>query len=376
MTSTLREVGTTHDRDDEVARAPIEGGASPAEIGTRAACPLAVVSTGYARAAGQLAPTKNSSSAEVLHPYLVRQLNQMRRLDPLVRADVPDAVHQMRVACRRLRSVFGTYRRLFDSTRTDPLRRDLKWLVTELGRPRDAEVLSSRIRTVLESDDDPHPRWVEAQLTADHDDAHRRATQAMLSPRYVALLDTLQSTIDDPPWAARAAETACHELPGAIRQDWHRLRKAAKAADRATTLPERAARLHEVRKVAKRARYSAEAIEPAFGRDAARFALALAGLQAVLGDHHDDVVTSQKLRDLAGTARHDSDALALADLATRLDESNRTRDALYRKALAVASDSKRLRWLESGDTRPDEHRGPRLLVPEVSGAHLASHQDG
>ena len=112
----------------------------------------------------------------------------------------------------------------------------------------------------------------------------------------------------------------------AIRQDWHRLRKAAKAADRATTLPDRAARLHEVRKAAKRARYSAEAIEPAFGRDAARFALAVANLQTVLGDHHDDVVTSQKLRDLAGTAGHDSDAFAFADLATRLDESNRRRE--------------------------------------------------
>ena len=155
-----------------------------------------------------------------------------------------------------------------------------------------------------------------------------------------------------------ASEPAWHELPGAIRQDWHRLRKAAKAADRATTLPDRAARLHEVRKAAKRARYSAEAIEPAFGRDAARFALALANLQTVLGDHHDDVVTSQKLRDLAGSAGHDSDAFAFADLATRLDESNRRRETPYRNALSEASDSNRLRWLESGEAAPNEHRGP------------------
>ena len=84
---------------------------SEVNVYTAIGAALAVVSTGYARAAGQLAPTKNSSSAEVLHPYLVRQLNQMRRLDPLVRADVPDAVHQMRVACRRRRSVFGPNRK-------------------------------------------------------------------------------------------------------------------------------------------------------------------------------------------------------------------------------------------------------------------------
>ena len=51
-------------------------------------------------------------------------------------------------------------------------------------------------------------------------------------------------------------------------------------------------------------------------------------------------MTSQKLRDLAASAGRDSDAFAFADLATRLDESNRTREALYRKALSEASDSK------------------------------------
>lgn len=294
----------------------------------------------------------DSSSAEVLHPYLVRQVALMRRLDPLVRADVPDAVHQMRVACRRLRSVFGTFRSLFDPATTDPIRRELKWLVDELGRPRDAEVLRMRIRTMLESDEDPHHPgakgndWLDAQLAGDHDEALCRATQAMLAPRYVVLLDTLQSTVDAPPWAASAAEPACRELPAAIRRDWQRLRKAAKAADRPTTPSDRAARLHDVRKAAKRTRYSTEAVEPAFGRDASRFALALAGLQTVLGDHHDDVVTAQKLRDLAGTAAHESDASAFADIAARLDDANRTREGCYRAALSQASRSKSVRWLE------------------------------
>ena len=81
-------------------------------------------------------------------------------------------------------------------------------------------------------------------------------------------------------------------------------------------------------------------MEPAFGRDAARFALALAHLRTVLGDHHDDVVTS-KLRDLAAPAGRDSDAFAFADLATP-DDFNRTREAHYRKALSQASDSKRV----------------------------------
>jgi CHAD domain-containing protein len=230
---------------------------------------------------------------------------------------------------------------------------------------------------MLGSDEDPHPGakgkdWLEAQLAAEHDAALGTATHAMLAPRYVALLDTLQSTVDAPPWAANAAEPACRELPAAIRRDWQRLRKTAKAADRATTPSDRAARLHDVRKAAKRTRYSTEAVEPAFGRDASRFALALAGLQTVLGDHHDDVVTSQKLRDLAGTAAHESDAFNFADIAARLDDANRTREGRYRAALSQASRSKRVRWLEK--PAPGADRGRRCVtteqvIREVHGGH-------
>jgi CHAD domain-containing protein len=42
--------------------------------------------------------------------------------------DEPDAVHQMRVATRRLRSALATYRPLLDRERTDPVRQELKWL--------------------------------------------------------------------------------------------------------------------------------------------------------------------------------------------------------------------------------------------------------
>ena len=124
-----------------------------------------------------------------------------------------------------------------------------------------------RIGTMLETGADPAPDakdkpWVEARLAADHREAHRRATEAMLAP-------TLRRAPRHAPVDRERLRLGRHvppsphaaNPPAAIRKDWHRLRKAAKAADRATNSTDRAARLHDVRKAAKRARYSAEAID-------------------------------------------------------------------------------------------------------------------
>jgi hypothetical protein len=45
-------------------------------------------------------PNSASSAADVLLAYLRAQAEQLRKYDPLVRRDVPDAVHRMRVAAR------------------------------------------------------------------------------------------------------------------------------------------------------------------------------------------------------------------------------------------------------------------------------------
>jgi len=51
-----------------------------------------------------------------------------------------------------------------------------------------------------------------------------------------------------------------------------------------------------VRIRAKRARYAAEAVAPAVGKEAKRFAAAVEGVQEVLGDHQDTVVAEERLR--------------------------------------------------------------------------------
>ena len=57
------------------------------------------------------------------------------------------------------------------------------------------------------------------------------------------------------------------------------------------------------RKAAKRARYAGEAMTPAIGKDARRFANQMKKVQSVLGDHQDAVIAREVEREL-GIAAH------------------------------------------------------------------------
>jgi CHAD domain-containing protein len=71
---------------------------------------------------------------------------------------------------------------------------------------------------------------------------------------------------------------------------------------RAPSSNARDAALHETRKAAKRARYAAEAVSPALGGQARRFAKRMKALQSVLGDHQDTVVARRVDRELGVSA--------------------------------------------------------------------------
>jgi inorganic triphosphatase YgiF len=80
----------------------------------------------------------------VVLAYLQTQAEQLRRYDPLIRHDAPDAVHQMRVAARRMRSALRAFGQLIDRDRTRLLTAELKWMAGELSGARNAEVMAER----------------------------------------------------------------------------------------------------------------------------------------------------------------------------------------------------------------------------------------
>jgi CHAD domain-containing protein len=207
-------------------------------------------------------PLQDPGSVAVLVVGALRDLNrELTRMDPLARADAPDAIHRMRTTVRRLRSVLAVYSRLFDKTAVADLRGELKHVGVELGRARDAEVRGERMAAEL-TDVAPHPHAdAEVRLVGgarrDYVDGLERARSYLLSPRYYRLLDALDTFTDWPPVTDKAAKPA----RGEIRRNL--AKAAADVADETTAVPNAdnpEVALHEVRKAARRLRYAAEAI--------------------------------------------------------------------------------------------------------------------
>jgi CHAD domain-containing protein len=258
-----------------------------------------------ARTAAPAAP--GDTVGDLVLGYVRTQTEALIALDPAVRRDLPDAVHRMRVATRRLRSCLRTFHRVLDRRATDPLGAELKWLAAELGRDRDREVLHDRLTAAL----DALPRGLQpgpvAARLRTHDRAHRtgnrdRLTAVLDGSRHLALLDALDALLADPPLRPKAAEPAEPALLRAVRDDTRRVDRRIREALAAPPGEERDRALHEARKAAKRARYTAEAATPVLGGRARGHAQRITGLQDLLGDHQDSVQTRRALRDLAGQA--------------------------------------------------------------------------
>jgi CHAD domain-containing protein len=216
--------------------------------------------------------------------------------DPVVRiGEDPEGVHQARVATRRLRSHLRTFRDLLDPEWTQSLRDELKWLGDELGAVRDADVLLDRLEGrvgELELDDEIAAAPLLQRLRDDREAARTLLLDALRADRYLRLLDRLVDAAQRPRVVMLVGTDHDETLRDLVRKPWKHLRNAV------DDLPDPApdAALHQVRIRAKRARYAAEVVEPAFGKAARNFAKAVTEVQDVLGEHQDSVVAAAWLR--------------------------------------------------------------------------------
>lgn len=252
-------------------------------------------------------PRRNGAAGDVVLAYLHEQVSQLKLQDPLVRHDVPDALHQMRVATRRMRSSLATYRKLLDTDTANHLRNELRWLAGVLGEARDAEVLHERLREMVSREPSdlvmgPVDRRIDLELGADYKTAHEKVLKALDQKRYFRLLDALESLLAEPPLTDLASQPAYKAIPKLVKHDMKRLRKAVKATENLPDPGSEDPALHEARKCAKRLRYAAEAAESIGGKRAVQLADSAHGVQKILGDHQDSVVNRQLLRRLGGDA--------------------------------------------------------------------------
>ena len=271
----------------------------------------------------QRAPVLDPSdpAGVLVHRVLGVGLADLRLHDAGVRTDQPDAVHQLRVTCRRLRSDLRAVRPLVDDPRVEPLRDELRWLAGELSAARDTEVLRERLRET--AGDDLDVSALDAVL-AEHEDADvARARAALSSPRYLALLAVLAALSTDVQLSARAAHPASDALPPLRRRARRRLDREVSGL----ALDQDDEVWHAVRKTAKKTRYVAESVASVLGgRATARRAKRV---QTLLGEHADAVFTAERLQQVAMTHPE------LALLCGRLVERElAARDGVRRRLLA------------------------------------------
>ncbi|MGM0929129.1 MAG: CHAD domain-containing protein [Actinomycetota bacterium] len=257
---------------------------------------------------------------------------QLAKLAGPARRKAPDAVHQMRTATRRMRSVLKAYRKLLDPP-PDRLQAELKWLAGELAAARDAEVQAERLgrllAAALEDQTDgeapghgqdnravlpaapgtaPAARRLNAELAERLDAGHRQVMLALNGKRYRRLITDIEDWLDHPQLAPLASEPARQVVPRLVGRQFKRLRAAASsalAAPEGTELAEET--LHEARKRAKGLRYAAEAAAMLSPVDVAGLGQAAHEIQSVLGDHQDAVVARQLLRRLAAKAAREGE---------------------------------------------------------------------
>jgi len=298
-------------------------------------------------------PSRHGAAALVVQANLRTHLDAVVGHDPGARVGVPEDVHKMRVATRRLRSALRTFRPLLDRDVSEPLRGELTWLAGVLGQARDTQVMWDRLDSMVEKEPSDVATTdvrgaMDSELREAHDSAVTTATAALDSVRYFRLLDALDELVRRPPWNPVALGSADDVLRPRVHAEWKRLRRRVRAAQETEPGPDRDEHLHEVRKAAKRLRYAVEAVEPAFGAKAARLAAAAESVQEVLGDLNDSVVTRALLRQLAAeSAGRPGNALLYGRMHAAEERHAARAQAQYDAAWHAASRRRLRRWLRS-----------------------------
>jgi CHAD domain-containing protein len=263
-----------------------------------------------------------TTAGEVLLAYLAQQLAELRRHAPGVRARQAEEVHHMRVAARRLRSLLASGRPLFDDGAVDPVRAELRWLSGLLGDARDPGVVHDRLGSLLAQEPEslrfgPAAGRIDEELDALAAAGLDAAREALASKRYTRLLAALEQLLADAPLSPQAARAPGTRIRKLVAKDERRLRRTVAAAPppAGDGGAARDAGLHEVRKAAKRLRYSAElaaSLPTGSGgggmagkkqhRRAKKLATSARKVQQLLGQHQDSVMARAWLAELGARA--------------------------------------------------------------------------
>jgi len=326
-------------------------------------------------------PTNADGTAgEVVLAALRSQVEQLRVQDQRVRHKAAGSVTRMRVATRRLRSTLRGYSSILDPERTRLPADELKWLSAQLAEEHDTQVMAERFTQVVH---ELPEHLILGTVAADVDralgqlvdDGEQIVQAALNSDRYLALQDTLEQLLNQPPFTHRAGRPAQTELPRSVAKAYRKLDRLLDTATAAPPGPDRDTALHEARKACKRVRYMTEIAAPVIGDPARDLHRQTEKLQELLGNYQDAVEARPVLQHLAQAAHADGHnaftyGLLYANEHARMDHvlhqlphqlhrlrNEQTLSWLQPKPRRLASAIKRLRLLNRDRSAgPQAHR--------------------
>jgi CHAD domain-containing protein len=282
-----------------------------------------------------------------LRDVLRRNVRALLTHDVEVRRDLPDAVHQMRVNARRIRSALKTFAPILDPEWAESLRAELKWLADALAGARDNEVLLERLLEQLDelpSTDvvGPVRARIEKVVGGSLEAGSGEALETLRSERYVVLLERLVDAAWEPMTSPTGEEAVRVAVPALVTAAWMQLAKRIKRLDDTDATDHD---WHKVRISAKQLRYSCDAVVPTYGKPARQLSKQAAAVQEVLGEHQDAVIAAETLRDMAVGRGGASTAFTLGVLHARQTEAAKAARAEFRRVWAKAGRPRYRGWL-------------------------------
>lgn len=240
---------------------------------------------------------RGMSAAEGFAAIAHACLRHFRRNEPLVaRERDPDALHQARVAMRRLRSAFSLFRPVIADAHYEELREELRWFTGELGEARNLDVLLKRLRANKGGD----AKKLRRKLKSARQEAYDAALAALDSHRLRALMIDLVGWVEAGEWRGSAAARAplTEFAVGQLDKRWKKVAKGGRGMAGLEAEP-----LHRLRIEVKKLRYAIEflaSLQPEAEQQRKEALKALEAMQEELGELNDRDTAAGLLARLLG----------------------------------------------------------------------------
>jgi triphosphatase len=174
-----------------------------------------------------------------------------------------EALHQMRVALRRLRAAISLFSHVVSDDQVNTIKTELRWLGQETGPARDLDMLFIEVLKPLRKQHADEPGLVSVcrMFARKRLKCYRRAQDAIQSARFHALVLDVAEWVEAGPWSMsenpqlRACRDMSIEIYAAEQLSRRRRRIRRRGANIGDLSPEQ---LHSLRIQVKKVRYAAE----------------------------------------------------------------------------------------------------------------------